>query len=367
MSKRFVYSINNMRGLCMLGVIAIHIGSIALTNPYPNIWLIGILEILSRYSVPAFFFLSAFGLFYNHPLTQSFSYLEYIKKRLKTVLIPYLTWSLFYLLYTATISHQVQLLYPLAILKSLWYGLGMYHLYFLVILLWFYLLMPVWRYLLTYINQYPRFIMPLLFISNVLFNYYSSYIWITPAHSFWHDAIAYRLNYLIFHYLFIFLFGAFVATYWQIVLHWLHQHGKLLCFAQLVTTVGMISAYLGVMHAWHYDPLSAVFTIHQLSPIGMCYTVSTLLFCLYIWECHTFPSFWHTFFQRLGDASYPIYLIHPLFLSMGTGLLNHYHIIPSTRYILLLYVSITLLSYIYASILGKISLPSFLRLCLQGK
>ena len=95
MSKRFVYSINNMRGLCMLGVIAIHIGSIALTNPYPNIWLIGILEILSRYSVPAFFFLSAFGLFYNHPLTQSFSYLEYIKKRLKTVLIPYLAWSLF--------------------------------------------------------------------------------------------------------------------------------------------------------------------------------------------------------------------------------------------------------------------------------
>ena len=51
MSKRFIRSINYMRGLCMLGVIGIHVGSAALSNPTPNLALIGLLEILSRFSV----------------------------------------------------------------------------------------------------------------------------------------------------------------------------------------------------------------------------------------------------------------------------------------------------------------------------
>lgn len=56
MSKRFIHSINYMRGICMLGVIGIHVGSVALTMPSPNLTLTAILEILSRFSVPAFFF-----------------------------------------------------------------------------------------------------------------------------------------------------------------------------------------------------------------------------------------------------------------------------------------------------------------------
>ena len=72
MSKRFIHSINYMRGLCMLGVIAIHVGSVAIVNPSPNLGLVAILEILSRFSVPAFFFLSAFGMFYSQPLDQPF-------------------------------------------------------------------------------------------------------------------------------------------------------------------------------------------------------------------------------------------------------------------------------------------------------
>lgn len=49
MSKRFIHSINYMRGLCMLGVIAIHVGSVAIVNPSPNLGLVAILEILSRF------------------------------------------------------------------------------------------------------------------------------------------------------------------------------------------------------------------------------------------------------------------------------------------------------------------------------
>ena len=101
MSKRFIRSINYMRGLCMLGVIGIHVGSAALSNPTPNLALIGLLEILSRFSVPAFFFLSAFGMFCSQPLSAPFDYGAYLKRRLKTVLLPYITWSFFlYVVYS---------------------------------------------------------------------------------------------------------------------------------------------------------------------------------------------------------------------------------------------------------------------------
>ena len=46
--------IDDLRGICMLGVIGIHVGSFVLEAPYPNSFLYMLLEILSRYSVPAF-------------------------------------------------------------------------------------------------------------------------------------------------------------------------------------------------------------------------------------------------------------------------------------------------------------------------
>ena len=65
MRKPAIPAITYMRGLCMLGVIGIHVGSYALANPAINIHLLGLLEIVSRFTVPAFFFLSAFGLFHQ--------------------------------------------------------------------------------------------------------------------------------------------------------------------------------------------------------------------------------------------------------------------------------------------------------------
>jgi len=100
MKKAFLPEITYMRGLCMLGVIGIHVGSYALQNPFVNLELISVLEILSRFGVPAFFFLSAFGLFYHTSVEEPFSYKEFMHRRIQVVLFPYITWSIFYLLYT---------------------------------------------------------------------------------------------------------------------------------------------------------------------------------------------------------------------------------------------------------------------------
>ena len=65
---------DNLRGICMLGVIAIHVGSMAVSDAVASPFLVLITNILSRYSVPAFFFISGYGLFYSKPLEQPLRY-----------------------------------------------------------------------------------------------------------------------------------------------------------------------------------------------------------------------------------------------------------------------------------------------------
>lgn len=368
MSKRFIRSINYMRGLCMLGVIGIHVGSVALLNPSPNLGLVAVLEILSRFSVPAFFFLSAFGMFLSQPLNQPFVYKDYLKRRLRTVLIPYLSWSVFYMLYVSVIGHNFTLFHPGQFIRTLWYGLAMYHIYFLVILLWFYFLMPLWRSLLRWMDKKPALSFTVLFFANMIFNFYSSYIWnfhfTSPVLQ---DAFTYRLNYVVLHYLFIFLFGAFTAEHFSAVCNWLKCHGLMVNLFQGLATAGMLAAYYGIMYYKSYDALSAVFTIHQLSPVGMIYTLSTMLFCLYWWQCRPVPHVVDKVFSLLGDYSYPIYLVHPLFLGLLTRLAGHYHIFLRSLYIIAIYCIVTLLAIAFSIIVTKAPLPRWLRICIKGK
>ena len=58
----------------------------------------------------------------------------------------------------------------------------MYHLYFMVILLWFYVMMPLWRAMVKVILKRPIFWMVLLFVIQVGIDYVSSYMlgrWVT--------------------------------------------------------------------------------------------------------------------------------------------------------------------------------------------
>jgi peptidoglycan/LPS O-acetylase OafA/YrhL len=357
-----------MRGLCMLGVIAIHVGSVELTAASPNLGLVAVLEILSRFSVPAFFFLSAFGMFYSQPLSAPFVYKDYLRRRLRTVFVPYIAWSLFYMVYVSVLSHNFNIFQPYTFVKTLWYGLAMYHIYFLVILLWFYFLMPVWRPLLRFMNRKPWTYFTLLFIGNVIFNFYSSYIWTVQSDNVLiQDAFNYRLNYVVLHYLFIFMFGALTAEHFQDITTWLSHHGVFINVFQALTTISMLAGYYGIMHYLDYDPLSAVFTIHQLSPMGMAYTLSTMLFLLYWWECRHVPSFVHHVFTILGNYSYPIYLVHPVFLSICTGLCAHMHLYLRAWHIVVIYCIVAALSTVYSAIIYKLSLPHWLNICLKGK
>lgn len=95
MAKSRIPAIEYMRGISMLGVVGIHVGSQYLSNPLPNTALVALFEIVTRFSVPIFFFISAFGLFYHLDIEKPFDYAAFLRRRAKTVLVPYIVWSVF--------------------------------------------------------------------------------------------------------------------------------------------------------------------------------------------------------------------------------------------------------------------------------
>ena len=175
MSKQKIHALDYIRGISMLGVVGIHTGSYSLSNPTVNVHLFALLEIVSRFSVPIFFFVSAFGLFLHQDITSKLNYLQFITRRSRAVLVPYLVWSLFYMIHYTFISKDFSIWHPPLVYEYFLFGLASCQLYFLVILLWFYALMPLWRFLVRHIITHPLRNLGILLLLQIIFNYYSSY------------------------------------------------------------------------------------------------------------------------------------------------------------------------------------------------
>ena len=278
--------IDNLRGICMLGVIGIHIGSLALAPNNFTLYLL--LEILSRYSVPSFFFISGYGLACTDKGLLSGSrlnYIDFMKKRLRGAGLPYLSWSLFYMLYFWLILPPGFVSWhPLHVAYVLFFGLGCYHLYFMVILLWFYASYPLWRQLLRIIiHQSIPFMLVLLFIFQLAFNWWTTHPglntagWSVLAKNFFD----YRLNYLPLHYLLIFISGGLAACYWEKFITLLRRYSAMVCMMFAASVAWDVQSCYEAVTVKGYTLIDLANTFHQLSPQGLCYTVGSLLFfCL---------------------------------------------------------------------------------------
>lgn len=116
-----------------------------LFTPYITLWR------LSTFVVQAFIFVSAVKTFLNG---RSESYGKFIVKRLKTILVPYLIAVLLYYLYFVYILEY----FPFSVKDYLIYALRgdlAAHFYFIVVIMQFYLLYPVWKFMLNRVRVVP--------------------------------------------------------------------------------------------------------------------------------------------------------------------------------------------------------------------
>lgn len=358
--------IDNLRGICMLGVIGIHIGSLALAPNNFTLYLL--LEILSRYSVPSFFFISGYGLACTDKGLLSGSrlnYIDFMKKRLRGAGLPYLSWSLFYMLYFWLILPPGFVSWnPLHVAYVLFFGLGCYHLYFMVILLWFYASYPLWRKLLCIIiHQSIPFMLVLLFIFQLAFNWWTTHPGLNTAG--W-SALAknlfdYRLNYLPLHYLLIFISGGLAACYWEKFIALLRRYSAMVCIIFAASVAWDVQSCYEAVTVKGYTLIDLANTYHQLSPQGLCYTVGSLLFfCLALdWlerKAQAKGSLTNLLYKAisiLSAYSMLIYFVHPLLLDWLSSAYNHFGIIMTVKKVALSYVLLVLGSLALSILLTK--------------
>ncbi|WP_337478835.1 acyltransferase [Phascolarctobacterium succinatutens] len=423
--------IDNLRGICMLGVIGIHIGSLALAPNNFTLYLL--LEILSRYSVPSFFFISGYGLACTDKGLLSGSrlnYIDFMKKRLRGAGLPYLSWSLFYMLYFWLILPPGFVSWnPLHVAYVLFFGLGCYHLYFMVILLWFYASYPLWcRLLRIIIHQNIPFMLVLLFIFQLTFNWWTTHPglntagWSVLAKNFFD----YRLNYLPLHYLLIFISGGLAACYWQKFIALLRKYSAMVCMIFAASVAWDVQSCYEAVTVKGYTLIDLANTYHQLSPQGLCYTVGSLLFfCLALdWlerkaqakahteapnalqsipqaashteapnalqsipqaasyteaplggSCHrkvtergSITTLIYKAISILSAYSMLIYFVHPLLLDWLSSAYNHFGIIMTVKKVALSYVLLVLGSLVLSILLTKaFAKCSTLKLLFTGK
>lgn len=358
--------IDNLRGICMLGVIGIHIGSLALAPNNFTLYLL--LEILSRYSVPSFFFISGYGLACTDKGLLSGSrlnYIDFMKKRLRGAGLPYLSWSFFYMLYFWLILPPGFVSWnPLHVAYVLFFGLGCYHLYFMVILLWFYASYPLWRRLLRIIiHQSIPFMLVLLFIFQLAFNWWTTHPglntagWSVLAKNFFD----YRLNYLPLHYLLIFISGGLAACYWEKFITLLRRYSVIVCLIFAASVVWDVQSCYEAVTVKGYTLIDLANTYHQLSPQGLCYTVGSLLFfCLALdWlerraqANGSLTNLLHKAISILSAYSMLIYFVHPLLLDWLSSAYNHFGIIMTVKKVALSYVLLVLGSLALSILLTK--------------
>ena len=358
--------IENLRGICMLGVIGIHIGSLALAPNNFTLYLL--LEILSRYSVPSFFFISGYGLACTDKGLLSGSrlnYIDFMKKRLRGAGLPYLSWSLFYMLYFWLILPPGFVSWnPLHVAYVLFFGLGCYHLYFMVILLWFYASYPLWRQLLRIIiHKSIPFMLVLLFIFQLAFNWWTTHPglntagWSVIAKNFFD----YRLNYLPLHYLLIFMSGGLAACYWEKFIALLRRYSAMVCMIFAASMAWDVQSCYEAVTVKGYTLIDLANTYHQLSPQGLCYTVGSLLFfCLALdWlerKAQSEGSLAKPFYKAisiLSAYSMLIYFVHPLLLDWLSSAYNHFGIIMTVKKVALSYVLLVLGSLALSILLTK--------------
>ena len=350
-------AIEYIRGISMMGVIGIHVGSQYLGNTAANINLVALFEVASRFSVPIFFFISAFGLFYNLDMNAPFDYRYFLKRRFKTVLVPYLVWSIFYLAHDGLL-YGVGFPDPLHLLTILFFGNAKYQLYFLVILLWFYLLMPVWIWM---VRRAGAVSLTLLLIAQLAFDYWSSFsvsfnifVYGLPDGSWLKPFFMYRLNYWVLHYVFIFVLGGWLAVHIEAFMNFMRSHRLGITVFFWGSLAALLAYYYQLIFSTGYTPMEAINTAHQLCPAGIFYTIAASVFFFTIFTYQYYPNCLNPLLHQLGKHSYFAYLAHPVAITYLGLILQHYGRIMTAPLAVAFYCATLVLAMLAAMLCRKI-------------
>jgi peptidoglycan/LPS O-acetylase OafA/YrhL len=308
-----------LRAIAIIGVLTVHCTSVAVsTGMIDSNWffLYNFANIFLKFGTTTFIFLSSFVLFYNYyhrPFTKKLV-VKFYQRRLLYIIIPYIVFSLFYYFIKL---YGVASLPPInemisQITARLLRGNAHAHLYFVFISVQFYLMFPIFLWIL---KKFPKLTLGLIF-----FGIAAQWAFFIINKFYLPEPVTARGSWSLSYFSYYFL-GAYLGIHWEKCKNWL-MIGKENFTKQRLAgwlTLGIVWLMAGLTHVyiWHQMRLKlgkyntsfidAVWNLHALT------TAVVLLMLSFIIYRHT-AGVVRNLLVRLGELSFGIYLFHPFVL-----------------------------------------------------
>lgn len=249
---------------------------------------------LCTFVVQGFIFLSSMKLFLNGRRS---SYGQFLKKRVKTVVIPYIF---------AVVIYYIYFVYVLKWLEFGWLDLAGYlvrgdiaaQFYFVIAIMQFYLLYPLWLRIADSVKPLPAI---LVSAAVTLLMLYSPFIEdkLTGGWSFWY------YDRLFPTYMIYWTGGMFAGIYYDKFLRFVKRYKWIFFAAAAVTAAADVLALFmrerGIITALHVDVIHAAYCSLM---ILSCFAAATLIKSAAEWS----------WVKKLDKSSYYIYLVHVLLI-----------------------------------------------------
>lgn len=180
--KEKVEEIEVLRSISFVAVVTQHVVGYLGFLPnllFADILFFSFLLTLNRFAIPVFVFITGFVLFYNY--YEKLNYRKFIFNRLKDTLVPYMSWVVIYNIwfhYINNTSTNDLLHFAKEVILNILTGNGMYHLWYVVMILQMYFIFPVFRSVFIKFanNNKAVFIVILSGLFDLLLLYIANYI-----------------------------------------------------------------------------------------------------------------------------------------------------------------------------------------------
>ncbi|MDQ1582123.1 MAG: hypothetical protein QOF36_177 [Microbacteriaceae bacterium] len=310
-----LYELDVVRILTFACVIAVH--TISYTATSTDVVLNGLLALV-HFTREVFFALSSFVLVYSY-LSRPVPMRKFWPRRFLLVGVPYLVWSAIYVVVPYLHAPQGTLVslfrhYVYAVVT----GTAWFHLYFLLVTMQVYLLLPV---IMWVVRKARGHHVTLLVISG------AAQLLLTAAYMYWPAATALINPYndqLFISYQFFILLGAVAADHSVQLMAWVRTHRRPIGVVTVLTAAVTIAVYVLAVRSGK-SPIAAGV---PLQPIIMVWSVAIALGLLALgslWSDHRRPGGFLARVVTLGsDRSFGIFLSHPLVLWTVLLLGNHW-------------------------------------------
>lgn len=336
MGKKTEINVENML-LCII-VILIHCfgdGVTRIKPAYNSYAVLSVVHRLSSFAVQGFIFLSAMKLFMNK---REENYLTFIKKRVCTVLVPYLIWAVIYYVYKACFyeyNWSVQ-----KVILSILNGHVHAHFYFVIIIMQFYLLMPLWKWIFKKENAVIA-IPVCIFLSAAFHQSFYVMKSIFGIKTYFHDRIC--LTYLSY-----WCIGAYVGLSYDKFKAALKKtipfYAPILAIFAFLCSVAVLKSNI---EGEYIAGSETVFYAYAIAAIFATFALSIYL--------SRFSVFESKLFLAINKVSYRIYIIHPLVLLTFNLFFNPKKLAVTVSFNILRFLCVTVVSFALAYLIGLLT------------